>query len=269
MSKATAEEHSKLQSIFAKSQISTQEGLTEPPKKRKRGRPRKKPKEREPCVDLLQELSKLRFKRTMEDIYIRYGRDLTEESDEIDLITGEIVVDRGFLRMTPKARLGTLSKMIILDDYDDYANVEADDEKDEDDMWVLDPWDYTVSAADTEDYMWASGEDSAEDTIPFTNSSISSTEETKTPFPQTLSTRHNTISLAKGYKVSNCITVDDFVYSGCSSSSSDEESPSQQRKRTMFNDFEIKLIDEWNNPILSGAESLEACSEDGDDEGEF
>src|SRR6185312_11393539 len=116
MSQATAEKHSK--NKFSQSQISTQEGLKEPPKKRKRGRPRKQPKECEPCVDLLQELSKLRFKRTMEDIYIRYGRDLTEESDEIDLITGEIVVDRGFLRMTPRARLGTLSKMIIMDNYD-------------------------------------------------------------------------------------------------------------------------------------------------------
>ncbi|KAG5518910.1 hypothetical protein PMAC_002441 [Pneumocystis sp. 'macacae'] len=48
-------------------------------------------------IDLKRLESRTRYESTLEEIFERYGKDMTEESDEIDLRTGEIIVDRGHL----------------------------------------------------------------------------------------------------------------------------------------------------------------------------
>ncbi|CCJ28194.1 unnamed protein product [Pneumocystis jirovecii] len=48
-------------------------------------------------IDLKRLESRTRYESTLEEIFERYGRDMTEESDEVDLRTGEVIVDRGHL----------------------------------------------------------------------------------------------------------------------------------------------------------------------------
>ncbi|CAG8623339.1 3102_t:CDS:2 [Ambispora gerdemannii] len=67
----------------------------------------------EPSVEFLRELSQKRLKSAWDDIIARYGCDLTEETDEIDLMTGEVVVDRGVLKNAPVFKIGMLSKEFV------------------------------------------------------------------------------------------------------------------------------------------------------------
>ncbi|EMR11419.1 hypothetical protein PNEG_00442 [Pneumocystis murina B123] len=48
-------------------------------------------------IELKRLESRTRYESTLEGIFERYGRDMTEESDEVDLRTGEVIVNRGHL----------------------------------------------------------------------------------------------------------------------------------------------------------------------------
>ncbi|KTW30701.1 hypothetical protein T552_00413 [Pneumocystis carinii B80] len=48
-------------------------------------------------IELKRQESRTRYESTLEGIFERYGRDMTEESDEVDLRTGEVIVNRGHL----------------------------------------------------------------------------------------------------------------------------------------------------------------------------
>ena len=48
----------------------------------------------------LRKQSQDRLKHAWDDICHRYGQSFGEESDEVDLVTGNIVIDKGFVRTT-------------------------------------------------------------------------------------------------------------------------------------------------------------------------
>ncbi|KAG5439165.1 hypothetical protein PCANB_001464 [Pneumocystis canis] len=48
-------------------------------------------------IDLKRLESRTRYELALEEIFERYGKDMTEESDEVDLRTGEVIVNRGHL----------------------------------------------------------------------------------------------------------------------------------------------------------------------------
>ncbi|KAJ3193944.1 hypothetical protein HK101_003792 [Irineochytrium annulatum] len=57
-------------------------------------------------VETLRVQSRERLKRSWESIFERYGKDFEDEADEIDIRTGRLVVDRGFVRGTPTKPFG-------------------------------------------------------------------------------------------------------------------------------------------------------------------
>ncbi|KAJ3213890.1 hypothetical protein HDU67_002344 [Dinochytrium kinnereticum] len=54
--------------------------------------------------------SRHRLKTAWESLFERYGRSFDDETDEIDIETGKVVVDRGFFRGTPSRRFGMLAE---------------------------------------------------------------------------------------------------------------------------------------------------------------
>ncbi|KAJ3411359.1 hypothetical protein HDV05_002333 [Chytridiales sp. JEL 0842] len=54
-----------------------------------------------PDVSLLRLQSRNRLKTAWERLFEKYSQDFTDEADEIDILTEEIVIDRGFLRDSP------------------------------------------------------------------------------------------------------------------------------------------------------------------------
>ncbi|GBC06779.1 hypothetical protein RclHR1_07040002 [Rhizophagus clarus] len=76
------------------------------------------------------EKSKCRLKAAWADIIKRYQNISTEETDEIDLVTEEIVVDRGILQKDTIRYVGTLNL---------YASKLQEDADDDDSIWQPDP----------------------------------------------------------------------------------------------------------------------------------
>ncbi|TPX67602.1 hypothetical protein CcCBS67573_g07458 [Chytriomyces confervae] len=77
-------------------------------------------------VKMLREQAEARLMNTWSSIFEKYGRDLSAESDEIDVRTGEIVVDNGFHRNCKYVPFGR-----ALYDADDADEDEDDDEEEE------------------------------------------------------------------------------------------------------------------------------------------
>ncbi|KAG4306156.1 hypothetical protein PORY_000144 [Pneumocystis oryctolagi] len=69
-------------------------------------------------IDLKRLESRTRYESTLKEIFERYGRDMTEESDEVDLRTGEVIVDRGHLN---NLRVSWFVGKEILNFNDDYV----------------------------------------------------------------------------------------------------------------------------------------------------
>ncbi|KAJ3241706.1 hypothetical protein HDU81_011030 [Chytriomyces hyalinus] len=80
-------------------------------------------------VKTLRAQAEARLMNTWSSIFEKYGRDLSAESDEIDVRTGEIVVDNGFHRNCKYVPFGR-----ALYDADD-ADEDEDDEEEEDDEY--------------------------------------------------------------------------------------------------------------------------------------
>ena len=72
-----------------------------------------------------------KLKNAWEHIFEKYGRNFDDEADEIDLNTGEIVVDRGHLRGMKGRPLG--SGMEGYEDGDDEGEGKEEDDEDEED----------------------------------------------------------------------------------------------------------------------------------------
>ncbi|KAJ3405060.1 hypothetical protein HDU80_001956 [Chytriomyces hyalinus] len=79
-------------------------------------------------VKMLREQAEARLMNTWSSIFEKYGRDLSAESDEIDVRTGEIVVDNGFHRNCKYVPFGR-----ALYDADDADEDEDDEEEEEED----------------------------------------------------------------------------------------------------------------------------------------
>ncbi|KAG9305372.1 hypothetical protein G9A89_011505 [Geosiphon pyriformis] len=62
-------------------------------------------------LDYLRQQSAKRLKSTWDDIIKRYGRDLSKETDEIDLKTELVVIDRGVLKKAPALPFGGLPEI--------------------------------------------------------------------------------------------------------------------------------------------------------------
>ncbi|KAI8621928.1 centromere protein Scm3-domain-containing protein [Chytriomyces sp. MP71] len=86
--------------------------------------------EASPAQDIgeLRAQSQGRLRDTWELIFAKYGRDTSDEADEIDVRTGEIVVDRGFYRNTPDRPFGrALFAGGVEDGIADDSDTEADE----------------------------------------------------------------------------------------------------------------------------------------------
>ncbi|KAK9722171.1 hypothetical protein K7432_002889 [Basidiobolus ranarum] len=63
----------------------------------------------DPPLDALRYFNRCRLKSAFDSIFQKYGRDF-EESDVVDISTGEVIEDKGFLKKTPQRKLGSLFK---------------------------------------------------------------------------------------------------------------------------------------------------------------
>ncbi|KAJ3060328.1 hypothetical protein HDU98_003699 [Podochytrium sp. JEL0797] len=81
-----------------------------------------------PAADLgaMRQLSENRLKTSWELIFEKYGRSFEDEADEIDVLTGEIVVDKGCLKNTPNRPFGRM-----LDGESDSGDSEEEEEEGE------------------------------------------------------------------------------------------------------------------------------------------
>ncbi|KAI9142674.1 hypothetical protein BKA69DRAFT_237221 [Paraphysoderma sedebokerense] len=78
-------------------------------------------------LDVQREHSRLRLKSAWDSIIERYSQEF-DDDDEIDLLTEEIIVDRGFLRNQPIRKIGTLTK--YMEEYEDEESSGTDSESD-------------------------------------------------------------------------------------------------------------------------------------------
>lgn len=82
-------------------------------------------------------LNDMKFKSRLEHIFSKYGRDFSDTGDEVDIFTGEIIVNNGHLQhMTTDHdlggdRRGRLSEMLDADFSDTAEGEEEDDAEDE------------------------------------------------------------------------------------------------------------------------------------------